>query len=114
MHSRITSRIAVRKAEGDGCSSPVRTIASWVAIRRAAAKQDVARSARNIGDPQGEQGVFGIAFFEFLRDQVVERVLDERLDQIVVGVVALVAGGANAPLHGDDMLSQGIYDEGPV
>jgi len=49
----------------------------------------MAGTAGYICDTQGAQRLFWIAFPQFFRDQVVERVLDQRLDQIVVCIVAL-------------------------
>ena len=55
------------ESSGDGCSSPVRTMANSVAIRRAAAKQDVARAAGDVGHAQRKQRLFGIALLSFQR-----------------------------------------------
>jgi hypothetical protein len=93
MHSRMTSRMAA--AEGAG---------RWLlfagahdgefggdAARRG--QQDVARAAGNVGDAQIEQRLGGVGLLERVGDQVVERVLDERLDEVVRGVVG-AGGGA--------------------
>ncbi len=53
----------------------------------------MAGAAGNIGDAQVEQHLGGIGFLERVGDQVVERVLDERLDEIV-GCVVRSGGGA--------------------
>ena len=50
-------------------------------------QQDVARAAGDIRDAQIEQRGFRFGGFEALGDQVVERVFDERLDEIVRSVV---------------------------
>jgi len=55
-------------------------------------EQDVAGAAGDVGDSEGEESGGGIGLFEFLRDEVVEGVLDERLDEFVLGVVG--AGGS--------------------
>ena len=60
-------------------------------------EQDVARAAGDIGDAQIEQRGFRVGGFEALGDQVVERVLDERLDQIVRGVVRTGRGAFIRP-----------------
>ena len=56
-------------------------------------EQDVAGAAGNVGDAQVEQRLGGIGLLERVGDQVVERMLDERLDEIVRRVVR-AGGGA--------------------
>lgn len=55
-------------------------------------EKDVAGAAGDVGDAEGEEGGGGIGLLEFLRDEVVEGVLEEGLDEDVLGVVG--AGGA--------------------
>jgi len=50
-------------------------------------EQDVSRTAGDIGDAQVEQRGFRVGDLEAVGDQVVERVFDEGLDQVVRGVV---------------------------
>ena len=60
-------------------------------------QQDVARAAGDVGDAQVEERRFGFGGLESLGDQVVERVLDERLDEVVGGVVGLVCTDRSSP-----------------
>ena len=46
-------------------------------------RADMARAASDIGDTQVEQSNHRIAGFEALSDQIVKRMLDQRLDEIV-------------------------------
>jgi hypothetical protein len=56
-------------------------------------EQDVAGAAGDVGDAQVEQRLGGVRGLERVGDQVVERVLDEGLDEVVRGVVG-AGGGA--------------------
>jgi hypothetical protein len=54
-------------------------------------EEDVTGAASDVGHTQGEEGGGRIGLLELLRDEVVERVLDEGLNEFVFGIVG--AGG---------------------
>jgi len=64
-------------------------------------QQDMTGTAGNIGDTQTQQCLFGIWFLEFVGDQVIQRVLDQRLYQFIRGVVR-TGGGALVALGEDE------------
>jgi hypothetical protein len=65
----------------------------------------VARSAGNVGNAQIEERLGGVGLLERVGDQVVERVLDERLDEVIRGVVR--AGGSALVALGEVEIRRG-------
>ena len=101
MQVRITSRRAARKARRRGLFLPGPDDGEFGGDAAGGGKQDVPRAAGNIGDAQIEQRGFRIGGFEALGNQVVERVFDERLDEVVRGVVRAGRGAFPALLEGE-------------
>ena len=89
----LADNVAYGDAEGSGagCSSPVRMMASSAAIRRAAASR-MARAAGDVGHTQRQQRFFSIGFLQFLRNQIIQRMLDEWLNQVIWSVVGASRG----------------------
>ena len=77
-------------------------------------QQDMAGAAGDVGDAQGEQRLLGFGLLELVGDQVVERMLDERLDQIVRRVVGAGGGALIALGEGRTRRGSPVGDERPA
>ena len=72
----------------------------------------MAGAAGDVGDAQREEGGGGIGLFEFLRDEVVEGVLEEGLDEFVLGVVGAGGGAFVALGEGEVPFAVDLGDAG--
>ena len=61
-------------------------------------EEDVAAAAGDVADAEEQERLLLVLFLELVPDQIIERVLDERLDEFIGGVVR-AGGGAAFALH---------------